>query len=105
MDEDEIEIADIESLEACLDRALEITLGDIGVPDLRGEKDLASRHTAGAEPCADADLVLIHRGGIDVAITDVYRLRNESRRCFVIECPGSKPDSGDVRAVRSQVVH
>ena len=89
MDEDEIDMVDIESLEACLDRALEVTLGDIDVPDLRGKKEFASRHTTRAEPRADAGLVLIHRRGINVAIADVYGFRNELRRRFIIQCPGS----------------
>ena len=74
MDEQEIDLIDIEQLEAALDRRLEGALLRLLRRHLGGDEDVLALDAGGADAFRHLSLVLVAGGGVDGAVADLQRL-------------------------------
>ncbi len=82
VDQQQVDVVDLQFAEARLDRAREVGRPQVLMRDLRGEENLLARHARGADAVADAALGAVFAGGIDVAVAEPQRDRNELRRAL-----------------------
>ena len=77
MHQQQIDIVDAELLQALVDRACEGVGVQVFVRHLGAEKYLVARHAGGAHAFADAALGAVLPGGVEVAIAELERLRDD----------------------------
>src|SRR3954452_2722637 len=68
MHEVEIYILEAEPTQAGVERSQRAVVALIVVPELRGDENVRTRHTALPEPLTDVAFVAVDAGGIDVAV-------------------------------------
>src|SRR5262245_35305035 len=100
MHQQKIDEVDAQISQALLDRAREIVGAQIFMRDLGGEEDVAAWHARGTHPFADAALGTVFPSGVDVAIPDLERGRDEL--AAITQGGGAKADRGYLGAVRRQ---
>jgi hypothetical protein len=100
VDQEEIDRVETQPLQARLRRALEIAGGEILGPHLGGDEHLVARHAARPEAGADRLLVVVHRGGVDVAIARFERRADRLGALLAGEPPRAEADGGNGGAIR-----
>ena len=105
MDHQQIEIVDVERLQAFVNRAREVRFAQVLVRHLGGEEDVAARHARGAHRLADLALGAVLARGVDVAIAGFERSDDlfSGERAGLRR--GAEAERGDVRAVGAQSGH
>ena len=73
----------------CAD-ALEIARGKVRRPYLGGDEDFLARDARGAQPLPHFALVVVHFGGIDVAVAEPQRLLDDARTDAPAQFPGAE---------------
>jgi hypothetical protein len=92
---------DLQALEAALDRALQVAVGEVVDPDLGGQEDLVARHAGGRQGRADVLLVAIGLGGVDVAVAQLQRPFDQRLGGAVVQLPSAQADGGDQDIART----
>src|SRR5262245_27294902 len=105
MDKQEIHLGELEVDEALLGGLLERACAQVRLPHLRGDEDLVALDAGGAQALADLALVVVHRGGIDVAVAEPQRLLDHARADAAAQVPGAEPDERNARAVCLNHLH
>src|SRR6516165_8761997 len=77
----------------------------MGLPHLGGDEHVAAPEARGAQRLADLALVVVHLGGVDVAVAEAERLLDRARAGAPAQVPGAEPDRGNLRTVRLDVHH
>jgi hypothetical protein len=80
VDQIQIHIVQLELFQTGFQRRQRIAL--IVVPQLGGDEQVAARQRAGLQRGADAFLVLVDRGGVDGAVTDLQRFADRAGGLF-----------------------
>src|SRR5262245_39636735 len=68
------------------------------LPHLGGDEHLVARHARGTQALAHLALVVVHLGGVDVAIAEPQRLLDNARAIAPAQVPGAEPDRRYLRA-------
>ena len=69
-------------------------------PHFGGDEDLIARHPGDAQSLPYLALVVVHFGGIDVAIAEAKGLLDDPRASASAQLPGAQPEKRDARASR-----
>jgi len=75
-----------------LGRELEFARRQMGLPDLGGDEDLVALDARCAQAVAHLALVVVHLGGVDMAIAEPQRLLDHARAGAPAHLPGPEPD-------------
>ena len=79
MDDHQVDVVQAEGFERAVDRCRRLVIGLCLRGQLGGNKEILPAYAAGSDPFADASLILIGLGRIDVAVAGFngvsYRLR------------------------------
>ena len=105
VDQCKIEGGNAEPPQACLDRTLQVAIGNVRRPDFGGDEDIVAIDTGCAHAFANRCLVFLHDSGIHMAITGVQGMRDEARSALAAQGPGAKPNGRDVCAVGGDGFH
>src|SRR6185295_4968017 len=84
---------------------LERGRGKMRGPDLGGDEDLAALHAGGAQPLPDLAFVVVHLGGVDMAIAQPQRLLDHARAGLAAQVPGAETDERNLCAVGLDGLH
>lgn len=71
MDEEQVDVVLLEGVERAVERLQRIVALVEAVVQLRGDEDVAAVESALGDGLADARLVAVHLGGVDVAVADL----------------------------------
>ena len=85
--------------QAVLGGAFELARGKMRRPDLGDDEHLVALDAGGAQPLPDLALVVVHLGGVDVAIAEPQRLLDDARAGAPAQVPGAETDERDAGAV------
>jgi hypothetical protein len=99
VDQQQVDLVEAKALEAGFGGTLQVALADIGEPDLGRHENLVTRHAAMADAFAHRRLVLIHGGGVDVAITDRQRVGDGRGTVLALHRPGAEAELRDAGTV------
>nr|BAO20972.1 2,5-diketo-D-gluconate reductase A [Serratia marcescens] len=88
VDQIQIHIVQLELFQTGFQRRQRIAL--IVVPQLGGDEQVAARQRAGLQRGADAFLVLVNRGGVDGAVTDLQRFAHRAGGLFNTRLPNAE---------------
>jgi hypothetical protein len=66
-------------------------------PHFCGDEHLVAGNAGAAQSLAHFQLIVVHLGGIDMAIAEAQRLRDETRAAFPAQFPCAEPDGWNVR--------
>jgi hypothetical protein len=99
VDQHQVEVVGAEVVEAAGDRVAGGLRGVGAVGELGGEVHLPARQAAGCHRLADAALVAVHLGGVDVPVARLQRRQRRRLRCVRRDLPRAEAELGDRGAV------
>ena len=76
MDQEQVDVVEAELLERAGERLAGVVGAVVAVVELAGDEHLAAVDAGGADRLADAPLVAVHLGGVDVAVADLEGRRH-----------------------------
>jgi len=99
VDQEEVERADVEVRERPVERLARVIRLVEAVVQLAGHEDLVAGQAGGADRLADALLVAVHLGGVEVPVADVQRLGHRLQGVLRRHLEDAEPELRDGRAV------
>jgi hypothetical protein len=105
MQQEEIDPLGLEVLEAALGGLDQALVGEIGRPDLGGEENGVAVHPGFADAAADLGLVVVHAGGVDVAVAELKGVGHGPLAVFPLQPPGAEPERRHLFTLRFDVLH
>src|SRR5579875_186989 len=97
--EEEVDVAEVERLEALLEGAGSGVGVVEAVVQLARDEDLATVDPGGTDGLADLLLVAVHLGGVDVAVADLEGRERRVLRLLGLDLEDAEPELGDLDAV------
>ena len=98
VDEVEIDVVQPELAQAALGAGPQVVGSQVLHPHLGRDPDLVAVDAGGREPAADLFLVLVHRGGVDVAVAGVQRVGHGLLGLAGVDLEDAEPDGGNLDA-------
>jgi hypothetical protein len=105
MQKQEIDIIGAQLLQALIDRGQEIGMLVVIDPDLGGEEDIAAGNAGCLNRFADLSLVAIDLRGVDMAETELDRLRHDAQHVRAWHAKRAEAESGDMCAIGADCLH
>ena len=99
VDQVEVDVVEPESLEARLEGGQGRVVALLRVPQLGGDEDVLAGQARGGERRADAGLVAVGGGGVDVAVAGVKRLLDDPLGVLGRDLEDAEPELGNLDAI------
>src|SRR5215468_1920531 len=98
--QEQIDLRELQPLQARLRGTLEVAGGKVRRPHLRGDEHLLAFYAGGAQSLPHLAFVVVKLGGVDVAVAAPQRLFDDTHAGAPAQLPGAEADEGNARAVR-----